>query len=311
MSDAGLGCPDWPGCYGQLIVPDHEQEILSVDEAYPDRPLEHGKAWKEMIHRYAAGTLGLVILALAILAVKNRKQSGQAVILPIALLFLVIFQALLGMWTVTLLLKPVFVMGHLLGGMAILSLLYWLLIRQTGDSKNPGQGHKQLFPWVVAGLFVLLIQISLGGWTSANYAAMVCPDFPTCQGKWWPQMDFTEGFTLWRGLGVDYEGGVLAGDARTAIHLSHRLGALLTLSVVGAVAIRAIRDKNQVISRTGIVLLLVLLTQIGLGITNIVRLLPLPVAVAHNGVAAILLLCLVTLLHHAVPRHINSGESIG
>ncbi len=264
-----------------------------------------------MIHRYAAGTLGLVILALAILAVKNRKQSGQAVILPIALLFLVIFQALLGMWTVTLLLKPVFVMGHLLGGMAILSLLYWLLIRQTGDSKNPGQGHKQLFPWVVAGLFVLLIQISLGGWTSANYAAMVCPDFPTCQGKWWPQMDFTEGFTLWRGLGVDYEGGVLAGDARTAIHLSHRLGALLTLSVVGAVAIRAIRDKNQVISRTGIVLLLVLLTQIGLGITNIVRLLPLPVAVAHNGVAAILLLCLVTLLHHAVPRHINSGESIG
>jgi cytochrome c oxidase assembly protein subunit 15 len=195
--------------------------------------------------------------------------------------------------------------------MVILSLLYWLLVRQTGHSKDPGQGQKQLFPWVVAGLFVLVVQISLGGWTSANYAAMVCPDFPTCQGKWWPQMDFAEGFTLWRGLGVDYEGGVLAADARTAIHMSHRIGALLTLFAVGAVAIRAIRDKNKVISRTGIVLLLVLLAQVGLGVTNIVRLLPLPVAVAHNGVAAILLLCLVTLLYHAVPRRKNSGESIG
>lgn len=307
LSDAGLGCPDWPGCYGKMIVPSEDTADI---HAYPERPLHQAKAWKEMVHRYAAGTLGLVILGLVILACKNRKLASQAQILPIALLFLVIFQALLGMWTVTLLLQPVVVMGHLLGGMAILSLLYWLLISQAkqktmfGDMAEPSQ--KQLLPWALVGIAVLVMQICLGGWTSANYAAMVCPDFPTCQGEWWPLMDFKEGFILWRGLGVDYEGGVLAGEARTAIHMGHRLGALLTLIVVGAVAIRAMCDINHGITRTGIVLLIVLLTQIGLGVTNIVRLLPLPVAVAHNGVAALLLLCLVTLLHQTLPRALPS-----
>ena len=311
LSDAGLGCPDWPGCYGQLIVPLDAQEAQSLEHDYKERPLEHDKAWKEMVHRYAAGTLGLLILLLVLAAWKNRAKPGQPVITSGILLVLVIFQALLGMWTVTLLLKPVIVMGHLLGGMLILSLLFWLMLRLSHGIGHPAPASRSLLPWALSGIVVVAVQISLGGWTSANYAALVCPDFPMCQGSWWPPMDFAEGFRLWRGLGIDYEGGVLGADARTAIHVSHRLGALLSLLVITAVALRAIRDNNRQVSKTGIALLLLLLIQIGLGITNVVQLLPLPVAVAHNGVAALLLLCLVTLLNYSVPNKTNDGHSIG
>jgi len=300
LSDAGLGCPDWPGCYGQLIVPLDEAEAESLDHDYADRPLEHGKAWKEMIHRYAAGTLGLLILYLTIVSWRNRKNPAQSVFVPIVLLVLVIFQALLGMWTVTLLLKPVIVMGHLLGGMIILCLLFWLILRQMGHAEGVSTKNK-LRTWIIAGLVIVIMQISLGGWTSSNYAALACPDFPTCQGTWWPQMNFNEGFKLWRGLGVDYEGGILSGEARTAIHMGHRLGAILVLIVVGAVAIRAIVDKSRSIARAGKVLITILFIQIGLGITNVVQFLPLPIAVAHSAMAALLLLCLVTLIHYAVP----------
>ncbi|MBM2829988.1 MAG: Cytochrome [Gammaproteobacteria bacterium] len=308
LSHAGLGCPDWPGCYDKLIVPD---KALHADQLYPERPLEHGKAWKEMAHRYAAGTLGLLIAGLAIMAWKRRSISGQPVIIPLVLALLVIFQALLGMWTVTLLLKPVIVLAHLLGGMTVLSLLIWLLLKQSSQGQVVDINAARFYPWTILGLCVITIQISLGGWTSANYAALACLDFPTCHGSWWPAMDFVEGFTFWRELGVDYEGGVLAGDARTAIHMSHRIGALITLLVIGTVAIKAIRNNNKNIALTGLITLIVLLVQISLGIANVIKLLPLPVAVAHNGVAALLLLSLVTLLHYSTSPKTNTGDFVG
>jgi heme a synthase len=303
LSDAGLGCPDWPGCYGRILVPQEDQDIARL---YPNRPLEHTKAWKEMFHRYAAGLLGLVILFITALSWKYRNISGPNVFIPTLLLLLVIFQSLLGMWTVTLLLKPVVVMAHLLGGMTLLALLFWLLQEQVNDNSNVVDiNSTRLFPWAIAGLCILTIQISLGGWTSANYAALACPDFPVCQGSWWPSMDFISGFTLWHGIGIDYEGGILDANARTAIHMMHRLGAVLALLVIGAVSIRAITDNNRGIMHLGIILLLLLLGQILLGIANVLLRLPLPVAVAHNGMAALLLLDLIALLHRSTRPRIS------
>ncbi|MFQ5661330.1 MAG: heme A synthase [Gammaproteobacteria bacterium] len=301
LSDAGLGCPDWPGCYGAVVVPGADSDIAQANKLYPQRPLQQDKAWKEMIHRYAAGTLGLLILSLAAVAWKRRSLPGQQVWIPVILLGLVIFQALLGMWTVTLLLKPLIVLAHLLGGMTILLLLFWAWLNQRASGHTaPGKtGAREMSPWAITGLVILYLQISLGGWTSANHAALVCGGFPVCQGQWWPPMDFTEGFTLWHGLTADYSGGVLSVAARTAIHMGHRIGALVTLLVIGAVAIRAMLDPQQVRKRTGVVLLLLLLTQAGLGIANVLLLLPLPLAVAHNAVAALLLLCMGVLLFYA------------
>ncbi len=208
LSDAGLGCPDWPGCYGKLVVSDELTTVKEINQAYPERPLEHSKAWKEMIHRYAAALLGLIILVLAIKSwLKSSKEGSSQMVVPTVLLLMVIFQALLGMWTVTLLLKPVIVTAHLLGGMAILSLLYWqfLLTIRPLDSYKAGN----FTVWIIMSVLVVFFQIALGGWNSANYSALICTDFPTCQGQWWPMMSFSEGFTLWRGLGIDYEGGVL------------------------------------------------------------------------------------------------------
>jgi len=298
LSDAGLGCPDWPGCYGNIIVPeqvDAKNEHLSV------RPLEHAKAWKEMVHRYVASTLGFLILIMAFLAWTKPALTNLRGFVSV-LLVMVIFQGMLGMWTVTLLLKPVIVMSHLLGGLTILSLLYWTVLRQQSrQGVFISDGNKKLLPVVVTGIIVLILQISLGGWTSSNYAALACPDFPTCQGVWWPNMDFNEGFILWRGLGIDYEGGVLHGAARTAIHMAHRMGAIIAFFTIFYVAIQAIRSGMKYLRLTGIVALVLLLTQVSLGIANIKLHLPLAVAVAHNGVAALLLLSLITLLHHCLP----------
>ncbi len=296
LSDAGLGCPDWPGCYDRIFVPKDGAVVDEANQAYPDRPLERAKAWKEMIHRYAAGLLGLLVLLFAIKSWMLRAKSMPSPVLASStLLVLVIFQAVLGMWTVTLLLKPVVVTAHLLGGMIILALLFWLMLNALQLVNRHGRGT--LTPWVMAGAVIVYCQIALGGWVSANYSALICTDFPTCQGQWWPQMDFREGFTLWRGLGIDYEGGVLDAAARTAVHVSHRIGALLTFFAVGGLVIRAILTKHKNLRRTAIVVMLVLFAQISLGVANVLLVLPLPVAVAHNGVAALLLLSLITMLY--------------
>lgn len=303
LSHAGLGCPDWPGCYGEMVV---SGEIADTEHLY-DRPFESGKAWKEMIHRYAAGILGLLIFAIAIMAWRQRNSLEIGPGLPTLIAILVVFQALLGMWTVTLLLKPVIVMAHLLGGLAILSLLFWLNLKLRDPSLAIVTGHPGITPWAIAAIVIVALQISLGGWTSANYAALICPDFPTCQGSWWPPMDFQDGFILWRGLGVDYEGGVLPAEGRTAIHMAHRIGAVITALFIGLLGLRLILKKD--LRMTGIILLLVLSLQILLGISNVLLRLPLPVAVAHNGIAAVLLLTLVTLLHQVlVPK--SSGSLV-
>jgi cytochrome c oxidase assembly protein subunit 15 len=294
LSDAGLGCPDWPGCYGQLIVPSESAEVVSNDQAF-----DKSKAWKEMTHRYMAGTLGLLILLLVIFAWSNRNAARQPVMLPSVLLLLVIFQALLGMWTVTLLVKPAIVTAHLLGGFATLSLLWLLLLRlRPIDHLHTLDTSTSLRRWIYFSLCILLLQITLGGWTSSNYAALGCTDFPACYGgEWWPEMDFKEAFVIWRGLGINYEYGVLETQARTAIHISHRLGALLTLITLGLLSYWLIRNSSsRALQSVGHLLTLNLIIQIGLGITNILGHLPLNVAVAHNGGAATLLLILVTLI---------------
>lgn len=304
LSDAGLGCPDWPGCYGQLDVPDQADQIAEANSAYPHRPVEPAKAWKEMIHRYCAGALGLLILTLAVLAWRSRRQADQPVALPLALLGLIIFQSLLGMWTVTWQLKPVVVMAHLLGGLTTLSLLVWLLLGQRKDRKWTVATESQtLRHYALLGLALLVGQIALGGWTSANYAALACPDFPTCQSQWWPPLDLQEAFTPWRGLGRSYEGGVLANDARMTIHILHRIGALIVALYLGWLSWRLVATtRNRALQLVGAAIVVLLISQIGLGIANIVLHLPLPVAVAHTGGAALLLLSLVTLNHLIRPE---------
>lgn len=297
LSDAGLGCPDWPGCYGHLDVPRVDAEVDAANQAWPERPVDTIKAWKEMVHRYFAGALGLLIAAIGAVALWHRRKHGVRAGLPLAIVGLVVFQAMLGMWTVTLLLKPLIVLAHLLGGLTLLALLTWLTL--THAPRLPPMPHPRwLYRLAVLALIVLGIQITLGGWTSTNYAALACPDLPTCQGEWWPETDFDSAFVPWHGLGIDYEGGILDGPARTAIHLTHRLGAIVAALVIGMLAFACMQPARTAgLRRAGVALALLLCLQLGLGLANIVWLLPLYVATAHNGGAALLLLALVALLH--------------
>ncbi len=289
LTHAGLGCPDWPGCYGSLVVPDD----AAAQAAFPERPLETGKAWREMIHRYAASLLGLVIIAIAVIAFRNRRDPEQAVALPLVLVALVIGQGLLGMLTVTLLLKPLIVLSHLAGGLTTLALLFWLRLRASRPVPRAAAEHKSLQQLALIALVVVALQIALGGWTSTNYAALACQDFPTCHGQWWPETDFKQGFVLWRGLGIDYEGGVLDGPARTAVHISHRIGALVTTLVLILLAVVAWRSRLPWLRPANTLMLLALALQVSLGVTIVLKSLPLALATAHNGVAALLLLALI------------------
>lgn len=339
LSHAGLGCPDWPGCYGRITWPDQPAEIDRANAAFPERPVEIPKAWREMVHRFAAGALMLLVLYLALAtnwhASARRWQIAAAPALVVAgtlaytlgwalpgfallagavallmrgawawndrplarlavLLFaLILVQALFGKWTVTLKLKPVIVTTHLLGGMATFALLVWFTARAAGfaarDADGPARGA------IALAIVVVAAQIFLGGWTSANYAALACGvDWPRCIGAWWPAMDFGEAFVLWRGIGVDYEGGVLDGPARTAIQMAHRLFAGVVVAAVGSLAWRTWRQPGY--EGWGAALALLLALQVALGIANVVAGLPLAVATAHNGVAALLLGTLVVLL---------------
>lgn len=293
LSDAGLGCPDWPGCYGTLTVPESQAAIAYAQANYPGNTVEAAKAWKEMIHRYLAGTLGLVVLALFILAWKNKLQVKTSPWLTTALLGIVIFQAMLGMWTVTMLLKPAIVSAHLLGGMTTLGLLVWIAHRHWGyySASLVRADHTR---WLIRfGLVVLLMQIFLGGWTSSNYAALACTDFPTCHGAWMPDMNFKDAFHLMRELGQSADGGNLSLASLTAIQWTHRIGAMITLIYFGFLAIIGIKQTQ--LKMLSIALIAVLCLQISLGIANLVLHLPLVLAVAHNLGAAMLVVILVIL----------------
>jgi len=294
LSDAGLGCPDWPGCYGELTPHQAQDDIAKAveEQGGTQGPVSMGKAWKEMFHRYIAGGLGLVILAIAVTAWLRRRELQQSPLLATSLVGLVTFQAALGMWTVTMLLKPVIVTLHLLGGLATLALLAWLGLRQE-KFQPASPAAVRLRPWAVLALLIVIAQIMLGGWVSTNYAALACIDFPTCHGVWLPEMDFRHGFQLVRELGMTAAGTHLSYDAITAIHWTHRVGAVVTFVYVGGFALALLRKPG--LARYGAALLGVLLLQIALGIANVVAGLPLAVAAAHNAGAAILLVTAVVI----------------
>lgn len=301
LSHAGLGCPDWPGCYGHITWPEHEHEVHAANQNFPDRPVETHKAWKEMVHRYLAGALVLLVVLINYLAWKPAYRHRQLRLLAAGILALILFQAALGMWTVTLKLLPIVVTAHLLGGLSTFALLLWLALKSDRIGRyTPSHSLRKVRPFIITALIVLVLQIFLGGWTSANYSALACPDFPTCQNSWWPQADYAEGFRFWREVGVDYEGGLLDLDARVAIHWSHRIWAIVTFVVLSLLAVRLLR--TPVLQRAGLVLFALLLTQVSLGIANIVLYLPLANAVMHNGVAALLLAMMIWLLFRASPQ---------
>jgi cytochrome c oxidase assembly protein subunit 15 len=339
LSNAGLSCPDWPTCYGRAAWPTATTHVVD-HAATAIRPVEVHKAWREQLHRMLAGSLGVLVFVLALLAVRRRRfgiatvaasaafvaasigmymraryqpagllaGTGEALLLFAALrwsnadfarvstltLATIIFQALLGMWTVTWLLKPVVVMGHLLGGLLTFALLTWTAWQAT-DIPIRVADARLLRRLLVVGLSLLGLQIALGGWTSSNYAALACgTDFPTCVGKWWPPHDFREGFVLWRGVGVDYEGGVLDGASRIAIQLAHRMLAGVVFLYVGWLSLRLLRSPG--LRGAGALLGGLLVAQVCLGIANVKLALPLHVAVLHNAGAALLLFVLVGLL---------------
>ena len=295
LSNAGLSCPDWPTCYGKLTWPTQAHDVARANAAFPNRPVEADKAWREQVHRILVGALSLLTFALAGWAWRRRRDLRGLATVPLAAAVVIVFQALLGMWTVTLKLLPAVVMAHLLGGMLLFALLAYTALRLSVRPTGAAAEWAALRRFTVAGIGLLAVQIALGGWTSSNYAALACGnDFPKCLGFWWPPTDFREGFVLWRGIGVNYEGGVLDTAARTAIQLAHRLGALVVLVFVGMLALRAARRASTRLF--GATVGGLLLVQVALGIGNVALGLPLPVAIAHNGVAALLLFALLGLL---------------
>jgi heme a synthase len=346
LSNAGLSCPDWPTCYGKATWPQHAEAVTKADQAFPDRPYEADKAWREQVHRMLAGSLGVLVLLLALIAARRDRlallaivvsaacaatgvalylhgerewSSGLAllaILLPttgalwlrehaalkmsVLALAVIIFQAMLGMWTVTLLLKPIVVMGHLLGGMTTFALLAYVALRYKGVGAAD-DNHAALRKGVVWGIVLLAGQIALGGWTSANYAALACgTDFPTCLGQWAPPTDFHQGFVLWREIGVNYEGGILDMAARSAIQITHRIGALVVFCYLSWLAYRLLRGGFRL---GGVAVFAALVLQVALGISNVHFGLPLPVATMHNGGAALLLFTLLANFARLQPWH--------
>jgi heme a synthase len=301
LTTAGLGCPDWPGCYGH-VSPLGALASPEAQAAFPNKPLDVGKAWREMIHRYAASTLGLIIVVITALAITTRRQKLVSLPLTVGLLAIVVFQGLLGMLTVTWQVTPLIVTCHLLFGLTTLGLLWWLWLSQSVTDVGawtPQSAGAARIAWRLAlvGLIALGLQIALGGWTSTNYAAIACPDFPKCQNAWWPRTDYQDAFVLWRGLGVNYEGGVLENTARVAIHLTHRMGAAVAtiMLLLASVFVLRRRELARLVVPAWAVLGALAL-QLTIGISMVLKGFPLWLATAHTAGAALLLLSVLALL---------------
>ena len=293
LSDAGLGCPDWPGCYGTLTVPQSETAINHAQTIYPGQPVEAPKAWKEMIHRYFAGTLGLLVLALFVCGWLARHTLKVSPWVTTFLLMLIVGQAAFGMWTVTMKLMPIVVTTHLMGGMSTLALLVWIAHRHWGLSAIRYLQSPSLRFWVRCALVVITAQIFLGGWTSTNYAWSACTDFPTCHGAWFPDMDFASAFHWLRELGVDADGKTLQLAAYTAVQWTHRVGALVTFVYLGLLGLRLLKEPQ--LKKLAHIMVGLLVVQILLGVGTLLLHLPLVLAVGHNMVAALLLTTIIVL----------------
>jgi heme a synthase len=292
LTDAGLGCPDWPGCYGHIYP--------QTGHVAPQTSGQFSKALHEMIHRYFATTLGIIITSLLVWALRFRKDRDQPLAAVTLLFVIVCVQGALGALTVTLLLKPLIVTAHLLGGLTTLGLLCWLSLQP--EQRQLAEREAALRKYAFVGLAALIVQIALGGWTSSNYAAVACPDFPTCQHSWWPRMDYRDAFVLWRGLGIDYEGGVLANPARVAIHFTHRLGALVAGSILISLGVLvATSARSRRLTFAGGLLVLAVLLQISLGVATVHWGVPLGLATLHNAGAAFLVISMVWLLRALWP----------
>ncbi len=366
LADAGLGCPDWPTCYGHALWPTNSEEVAIANQAFPDMPVEHDKTWPEMVHRYFAQALGYFTIALFTIAALRRRQpqpvkviSGLLVVnvlmtvltaiigvsvepfavcsvaitmlvlgyfgvksgvssfpfkLPAFILAFIILQGLFGMWTVTLKLWPQVVTAHLLGGFTTFSLLWLLVLRLNNSfwqlSKSNLQQLRSLRPLVVGGLIIVFLQIALGGWTTSNYAAVACPDLPTCQQQWLPVMNFAQGFNITQHIGPNYLGGTMNNESRIAIHFSHRIGAIVTTLYLVALVVMLFRSVAVPQVRTlGKVVLAVLALQVALGLGNIIFQFPVFVAVAHNLVGAFLLVILVTLNHRVFTARLADSST--
>lgn len=298
LTHAGLGCPDWPGCYGLIAVPETAEQIALAEQVYPQSLVEPVKAWNEMIHRYFAGLLGLLILVIAFISFKNRGQ-GTPLGLPVLILVVVTFQAALGMWTVTMKLMPIVVMGHLLGGFTTLSLLFLLYLRLNPYRVNRGDfSIKKYGRFALLGIVLLTGQIALGGWTSSNYAALSCVELPICQSGWQEQITFENSFDLIPPERESYEFGHLSHDERVTIHVVHRFGAIIiTIYLTWLLLMIYFKAQTSTFKTSAVVAGLALITQVSLGVSNIWFSLPLSVAVGHNLVAALLLLALIKLTY--------------
>lgn len=312
---AGLGCPDWPGCYGFLTVPQSETSIAIANARFPETPVDVAKGWPEMIHRYAAGTLGLVVFGLAIAAIRHRREQ-LPLKLPMFIAGFIVLQGAFGMWTVTLKLWPQVVALHLLGGFTTLSLLLLLTLRLRKRAANRTVSEQVspaltgLRPWLYGGLLLVVLQVALGAWTAANYAAVACTDLPTCQGQWWPEgMDFRHGFDIAQHVGPNYLGGQLTADGRVAIHVTHRLGAVVVLFYLGLLLVRLWQQRRDSGLDNSVLLVAgALAVQIGLGLANVWLHIPLAVAVAHNAMGAGLLLSMIHLIwrHHQLLSQLHT-----
>jgi cytochrome c oxidase assembly protein subunit 15 len=299
LSDAGLGCPDWPGCFGTLTVPESQQAIEKAQHTFPEQVLENGKAWKEMIHRYVAGLLGLLILTIGYLAYKNRKSLKVSILVPGSLLGIVFFQAMLGMLTVTLLLKPIIVSAHLIGGMTTLAILTYMSYEHFNENSKIILKKNIIFYMARFGLILIFIQIFLGGWTSTNYAGLACTDYPTCHGQWFPDMDFKNGFNIFRNLGQTSEGAPISLNALEAIQWTHRIGAITVVFYFGYLSYTLMKYKQ--LRFEAMLLLTILAVQFIIGVGNLILHLPIALAVSHNLTAA-LLVVVITMINTKIKK---------
>ena len=301
LTDSGLGCPDWPGCYGHANPLQAMEHIRAAEALMPDGPVTVMKAWVEMIHRYLAMGIGVLIIAIVVIAWRFWLQSGRTAHkfsphFPVALLIFVCIQGAFGAWTVTMKLQPVIVTIHLLLGMTLLGMLTWVGARQKDHPPVAAAAYNLRIPALIA-LILLSCQIALGGWVSTNYAALACSDFPLCHGALVPQMDFENGFTLWRSLGMTADGEYLPFPALTAIHWTHRVFAFVVAGYIAWVCYKAYKIEGLRTIARGVLAALAL--QITIGIATVSLKWPLALAVAHNGCAALLVLLLVMLNYKA------------